>query len=124
MGAGADLWSGFHGDAKPFYGKGPLGIRYVGWNGAGFGDRDVHVSRALRSGTEFVVQAPLCEDDEVQVEGKIGKFAAGILAQREAMGKLRKRTSDFPMMTEGIDDASDAPVMFVTDRIHLRSAGS
>jgi len=32
-------------------------------------------------------------------------------------------TADFPMMTEGIDYAADAPAMFIADRVDLGCAG-
>lgn len=36
---------------------------------------------------------------------------------------LFERASDFPMMTEGIDDASDAPAVLITDRKDLFRSG-
>ena len=62
LGASADLLSGVHSYAKPLYGARPLGVGYVGGNGAGARHRDVHLPRTLRPGFERLVQATLCED--------------------------------------------------------------
>ena len=72
--------------------------------GGGSGNRHACVSSTLRTGVERFGQAASRKDAEAQNEAL--RFAVALVAKCETDGGLLERTTDFPVMSEGIDDAA------------------